>query len=69
MRCRADLIQHHIDAIQAIVREHNTIEKAGVANELSARLRAVADDYLTLVNRDRPDHLEMISAPSIVPKE
>ncbi|WP_441230083.1 Hpt domain-containing protein [Tardiphaga sp. 215_C5_N2_1] len=64
-----DLIQHHIDAIQAIVREHNTIEKAGVANELSARLRAVADDYLTLVNRDRPDHLEMISAPSIVPKE
>ncbi|WP_371424583.1 Hpt domain-containing protein [Tardiphaga sp.] len=65
----ADLIQHHIDAIQAIVREHNTIEKAGVANELSARLRAVADDYLTLVNHDRPDHLEMISAPSIVPKE
>jgi len=65
----ADLIQHHIDAIQAIVREHNTIEKAGVANELSARLRAVADDYLTVVNRDRPDHLEMISAPSIVPKE
>jgi HPt (histidine-containing phosphotransfer) domain-containing protein len=64
-----DLIQHHIDAIQAIVREHNTIEKAGVANELSARLRAVADDYLTVVNRDRPDHLEMISAPSIVPKE
>ncbi|KZD23751.1 Hpt domain-containing protein [Tardiphaga robiniae] len=64
-----DLIQHHIDAIQAIVREHNTIEKAGVANELSARLRAVADDYLTVVNRDRPDHLEMISAPSIAPKE
>ncbi len=64
-----DLIQHHIDAIQAIVREHNTIEKAGVANELSARLRTVADDYLTIVNRDRPDHLEMISAPSIVPKE
>lgn len=64
-----DLIQHHIDAIQAIVREHNTIEKAGVANELSKRLRAVADDYLMVVNRERPDHLEMISAPSIAPAE
>jgi chemotaxis protein histidine kinase CheA len=64
-----DLIQHHIDAIQAIVREHNTIEKAGVADELSKRLRAIADDYLTMVNRDRPDHLEMISAPSIAPAE
>jgi chemotaxis protein histidine kinase CheA len=64
-----DLIQHHIDAIQAIVREHNTIEKAGVADELSKRLRAVADDYLMVVNRERPDHLEMISAPSIAPAE
>jgi HPt (histidine-containing phosphotransfer) domain-containing protein len=64
-----DLIQHHIDAIQAIVREHNTIEKAGVAGELSARLRAVADDYLMAVNGDRPDHLEAIAAPGIAPAE
>jgi chemotaxis protein histidine kinase CheA len=64
-----ELIQHHVDAIQAIVREHNTIEKAGVASELSSRLRAVADEYLRLVNRDRPDHLEMISAPNIAPAE
>jgi hypothetical protein len=32
-------------------------------------LRAVADEYLRLVNRDRPDHLEMISAPNIAPAE
>jgi HPt (histidine-containing phosphotransfer) domain-containing protein len=64
-----ELIQHHVDAVQAIVREHNTIEKAGVADELSRRLRAVADDYLMLVNRDRPDHLEMIATPSIAPAE
>jgi HPt (histidine-containing phosphotransfer) domain-containing protein len=63
----AELIQHHIDAVQAIVREHNTIEKAGVANELSTRLRMVADDYLTAVNKDRPQHLEALAAPSIVP--
>ena len=62
-----DLIQHHIDAVQAIVREHNTIEKAGVASELSNRLRAVADEYLKVVNKGRPEHLDALSAPSIVP--
>jgi chemotaxis protein histidine kinase CheA len=65
----AGLIQHHIDAILAIVREHDTIEKAGVADELSARLRAVADAYLMTVNGGRPDHLEAISAPGIAPAE
>jgi chemotaxis protein histidine kinase CheA len=64
-----DLIRHHIEAIQAIVREHNTIDKAGVARELSSRLRGIADDYLMHVNRDRPDHLEAIAAPSIVPAD
>jgi len=37
--------------------------------ELSRRLRKVADDYLADVNRDRPEHLEVILAPSIVPAE
>lgn len=63
----ADLIAHHINAIQAIVREHSMIDKTGTANELSRRLRGVADEYLTIVNRDRPEHLEAIRAPSIVP--
>jgi chemotaxis protein histidine kinase CheA len=65
----ADLIRHHIDAIQAIVREHNTIEKAGVAQSLSRKLRHVADEYLTHVNRDRPDHLEAIASPGLVPED
>ena len=39
------------------------------ANELSRRLRGVADEFLTIVNRDRPEHLEAILAPSIVPAE
>lgn len=63
----AELIRHHVEAVQAIVREHNTIESAGVADELSQRLRSVADDYLRAVNRDRPDHLDALAAPSIVP--
>ena len=29
-----------------------------MASELSRRLRKVADEYLTHVNRDRPEHLE-----------
>jgi chemotaxis protein histidine kinase CheA len=65
----AELIGHHIDAIQAIVREHNTIEKAGVAQELSDRLRGIADDYLMLVNKDRPERLEAMASPGIVPAE
>eukprot|EP01035_Chromulina_nebulosa_P049541 gene49541-67279_t len=55
-----DLIQHHINAIQAIVREHTAIDTSGMADELSRKLRRVADDYLLVVNKDRPEHLELI---------
>lgn len=65
----ADLIQHHIDAIHAIVREHARIDAVGVAHELTQNLRNIADDYLSMVNRDRPDHLEAVMAPSIAPAE
>jgi len=64
-----ELITHHINAIQAIVSEHTKLDSATVAGELSRRLRGVADEYLTHVNRDRPEHLEAILAPSIVPGE
>jgi HPt (histidine-containing phosphotransfer) domain-containing protein len=65
----ADLITHHINAIVAIVREHSRADNAETAQELCRRLRGVADEYLTIVNRDRPEHLEAILAPSIVPTE
>jgi chemotaxis protein histidine kinase CheA len=65
----ADLITHHINAIVAIVREHSRGNAIETANELSRRLRGVADEFLTIVNRDRPEHLEAILAPSIVPAE
>jgi chemotaxis protein histidine kinase CheA len=64
-----DLITHHINAIVAIVRENSRSDAINTANELSRRLRGVADEYLTIVNRDRPEHLEAILAPSIVPGE
>jgi chemotaxis protein histidine kinase CheA len=64
-----DLIAHHVHAIQAIVREQAQIDRVGVAHELSDRLRHVADEYLTLANRDRPEHLEAILSPSLAPRD
>jgi len=64
-----DLIEHHVNAIQAIVREHKKLGVASVAGELSKKLRGVADEYLTAVNQDRPEHLELILSPSLVPGE
>jgi HPt (histidine-containing phosphotransfer) domain-containing protein len=68
-RVPTELIAHHINAIQAIVRENAGITNAGMAAALSRKLRGVADEYLAAVNRDRPEHLEAILAPSIVPGE
>jgi chemotaxis protein histidine kinase CheA len=63
----SELIAHHINAIQAIVHDHTKLDTIQVSSELSRRLRKVADEYLTHVNRERPEHLEAILAPSIVP--
>jgi chemotaxis protein histidine kinase CheA len=63
------LIAHHINAIQAIVEERTKLDTVSTASELSRKLRGVADEYLTRVNRDRPEHLEAILAPSIVPAD
>jgi chemotaxis protein histidine kinase CheA len=68
-RVPTELISHHINAIQAIVRENTGINNAGMAAALSNKLRGVADEYLAAVNRDRPEHLEAILAPGIVPGE
>jgi HPt (histidine-containing phosphotransfer) domain-containing protein len=50
----SELIAHHINAIQAIVRERTKLDTV---------------EYLLRANRDRPEHLEAILAPSIVPGE
>jgi HPt (histidine-containing phosphotransfer) domain-containing protein len=65
----AQLIAHHINAIQAIVEERTRLDTVTTASELSRKLRGVADEYLMQVNRDRPEHLEAILAPSLVPAD
>jgi chemotaxis protein histidine kinase CheA len=65
----SNLIAHHINAIQAIVRERTKLDTVSTASVLSRQLRGLADEYLIHANRDRPEHLEAILAPSIVPGE
>jgi HPt (histidine-containing phosphotransfer) domain-containing protein len=65
----SNLIAHHINAIEAIVRERTKLDTVSTASELSRQLRGVADEFLAQANRDRPEHLEAILAPSIVPGE
>ena len=63
----SELIKHHINAIQAIVRDHTRLDTVATAGELSRKLRGVADEYLIHVNRNRPEHLEAVLGPSLVP--
>jgi chemotaxis protein histidine kinase CheA len=65
----SDLIVHHINAIQAIVHEHTKLDTISMSNELSRRLRTVADEYLARVNHDRPEHLEAVMSPSLAPAD
>ncbi|WP_426442115.1 Hpt domain-containing protein [Bradyrhizobium genosp. P] len=65
----AALITHHINAVQAIVRERTRLDTVVVSGVLSKQLRGITDEFLTYANRDRPEHLEAILAPSIVPGE
>jgi hypothetical protein len=63
----AELFSHHVNAILAIVHENTKLDSVSVSGELSRRLRKVADEYLAHVNRDRPEHLDAVLAPSLVP--
>lgn len=63
----AGLIEVHVTAVQAIVREHAHIDSLGVAAELGKRLRGMSEKFLVEANRDRPEHLDAVLAPSIVP--
>jgi len=65
----SELIVYHINAIEAIVRERTKLDTISTASALSRQLRGVADEYLVQVNRDRPEHLEAILAPSIAPAD
>lgn len=66
-RIPMELVDQHVDAIRAIVREGARPDIADIAQTLTRRLREVTDEFLRHENRDRPDVLNIIAAPSLVP--
>ena len=61
------LVDQHVDAIRAILREYVRTDLLEVADRLTKRLREVTDEFLIKENSFRPDYLELILAPSLVP--
>jgi len=61
------LVEQHVNAVRAIVREYFRPDRIDVARALTQRLREVTDDFLKQENSFRPDYLESIFAPPLAP--
>ncbi len=61
------LVDQHVDAIRAITHKNTRGDGNKYATQLAQKLRQVTDEYLAYENRDRPDALELIFSPSLVP--
>jgi HPt (histidine-containing phosphotransfer) domain-containing protein len=61
------LVDQHVDAIRAVIREYARPDLFDVAATLTKRLRDVTDEFLKTENSFRPDYLENIFAPPLVP--
>jgi hypothetical protein len=61
------LVNQHVDSVRAIYREYSRSDAKELAAVLTKRLRAVTDEFLVHENRGRPDVLEQIMGPSIIP--
>jgi HPt (histidine-containing phosphotransfer) domain-containing protein len=61
------LLDQHVDAVRAVVREYGRADLIDAATALTKRLREVTDEFLRSENSFRPDYLENIFAPPLVP--
>ena len=61
------LIDQHVDAVRAIVREYAREDIKNIAATLTSRLRQVTDEFLFAENRHRPDYMKQISSPPMTP--
>ena len=68
-RVPLDLIDRHVDAVRAIIRENSRPDSENMANRLTRRLREVTEDFLRRENPDRLDEIESILAPPLSPEE
>ena len=62
-RIPLSIVDQHVDAVRAIVREHARSDIAAVASALTGKLRAVTDEFLIAENQHRPDVLKTIKSP------
>ncbi len=61
------LIDQHVNAVRAIVREYARPDIEDVATALTMRLSEVVQDFLISENRHRPGYLDGVFGPSLVP--
>lgn len=64
-----NLVDQHVDAVRAIYREYARSDAKDVAAVLTNRLREVTDDFLVNQNRHRPEYLNGIIGPPLVPAD
>ena len=68
-RVPLDLIDQHVDAVRAIIRESSRPEAEEVASRLTRRLREVTEEFLRRENPHRLDEIESILSPPLSPDE
>ncbi len=61
------LVDQHVDAVRAIIREYARPDIADVATALTRRLRLVSDEFLVHENRHRPGYLDGLISPPLAP--
>jgi HPt (histidine-containing phosphotransfer) domain-containing protein len=61
------LVDQHVDAVRAIVREYARPDIGDIATMLTRKLRQVSDEFLVHENRHRPDYLDGLVSPPLVP--
>ena len=69
MRIPTQLIDQHVDAIRAVVREHSRHDIKTIGGVLLVRLRQVTDEFLLRENRERPGYLERMDSGPLSPTD
>lgn len=67
MQMALALIDQHVDAVRAIIREAGNDACEKVAAVLAAKLRQVTDEFLVHVNGGRAGYLDGVVSPSLAP--
>jgi len=68
-RIPIELVDQHVDAVRAIVRESARSDIGQIGASLFSRLRQVTDDFLLQENKHRMDEMDGILSPPIAPEQ